>query len=435
MNKIWLILQREFLNRVQKKSFLVATILLPLIFPALMAILVYLAIEQKKNAIKDIVYYVDESNKFKPDTTKFIFKKLEGSLDDAKKVFQQEASYGLLYIPDFELSAPRGITLYTKVNPSPNEIGDLEGMLENQIRELKMTEFNISQKVLDDIKTDIALQTINLSEGGDEKTSDSKILFGIGMACGIMMYIFIFVYGAQIMQGVIEEKTSKVVEVIVSSVKPFQLMMGKIMGLASVGLLQFLIWIILITTLSSVVLGYFGLEMPQQQMMNDMSAQYPDGQFQNPDTMEIMKMISEIPYGYLIFNFLFYFLGGYLLYGALFAAVGSAVDSPAEAQQFMFPITIPMLIAYFGLFTFILDDPHGPISVWLSIIPFTSPIAMMGRIGFGVPLWQLAVSMLSLIAGFIFTTWVAARIYRVGILMHGTKINYKIMAKWFMMKG
>jgi ABC-2 type transport system permease protein len=435
MNKIWLILQREFLNRVQKKSFLVATILLPLIFPALMAILVYLAIEQKKNAIKDTVYYVDESNKFKPDTTKFIFKKLEGSLDDAKKVFQQESSYGLLYIPDFELSAPQGITLYTKVNPSPNEIGDLEGMLENQIRELKMTEFNISQKVLDDIKTDIALQTINLSEGGDEKTSDSKILFGIGMACGIMMYIFIFVYGAQIMQGVIEEKTSKVVEVIVSSVKPFQLMMGKIMGLASVGLLQFLIWIILITTLSSVVLGYFGLEMPQQQMMNDMSAQYPDGQFQNPDTMEVMKMISEIPYGYLIFNFLFYFLGGYLLYGALFAAVGSAVDSPAEAQQFMFPITIPMLIAYFGLFTFILDDPHGPVSVWLSIIPFTSPIAMMGRIGFGVPLWQLAVSMLSLVAGFIFTTWVAARIYRVGILMHGTKINYKVMAKWFMMKG
>lgn len=435
MNKTWLILQREFLNRVQKKSFLVATILLPLIFPALMAILVYVAMEQKKNATKDIVYYLDESNKFKPDTTKFIFKKLEGSLDDAKKIFQQESSYGLLYIPDFKLSAPKGITLYTKVNPSPNEIGDLEGMLESQIRELKMAEFNISQKVLDDIKTNIALQTINLSEAGDEKTSDSKILFGIGMACGIMMYIFIFVYGAQIMQGVIEEKTSKVVEVIVSSVKPFQLMMGKIMGLASVGLLQFLIWIILITTLSSVVLSYFGLEMPQQQMMNDMSAQYPDNQFQNPDALEVMTLVSEIPFGYLIFNFLFYFLGGYLLYGALFAAVGSAVDSPAEAQQFMFPITIPMLIAYFGLFTFILDDPHGPVSIWLSIIPFTSPIAMMGRIGFGVPLWQLAVSMLSLIAGFIFTTWVAARIYRVGILMHGTKINYKVMAKWFMMKG
>ncbi len=435
MNKIWLIIQREFLNRVQKKSFLIATILLPLIFPALMAILVYAAIEQRKNATKDLVHFLDESGKFTPDTTKFIFKKFEGSIADAKKVFQADQSYGLLHIPDFDLENPQGITLYTKVNPSPNEIGDLEGILENRIRELKMEKFNINQEVLDNIKTDISLRTINVSEEGDEQTSDSKILFGIGMACGIMMYIFIFIYGAQIMQGVIEEKTSKVVEVIVSSVKPFQLMMGKIMGLASVGLLQFLIWIILITTLSSVVLGLFGLEMPQDQMMNEMNQQYPDAQVQNSGALELLSSVSEIPFVYLIFNFLFYFLGGYLLYGALFAAVGSAVDSPAEAQQFMFPITIPMLIAYFGLFTFILDDPHGTISVWLSVIPFTSPIAMMGRIGFGVPTWQLLLSMVSLIGGFIFTTWVAARIYRVGILMHGTKINYKVMAKWFMMKG
>src|SRR5687768_6253835 len=435
MNKIWLIMRREFLNRVQKKSFLIATILLPLIFPALMAILVYIAIEQKKNASKDVVYYVDESNKFVPDTAKYIFKKFAGSIDEAKRTFQQDQSHGLLYIPNFELANPQGITLYTKVNPSPNEIGDLEGMLENQVKELKMLKFNINQQVLDSIKTDISIRTINISEEGHEETSDSKVLFGIGMACGIMMYMFIFIYGAQIMQGVIEEKTSKVIEVIVSSVRPFQLMMGKILGLASVGLLQFLIWIVLITTLSSVVLGYFGLEMPQQQMMNEMSKQYPDAQMQNPGSMEVLAMLSQIPFGYVIFNFLFYFLGGYLLYGALFAAVGSAVDSPAEAQQFMFPITIPMLISYFGLFTFILEDPHGSISVWLSIIPFTSPIAMMGRIGFGVPDWQLALSMVSLIAGFIFTTWVAARIYRVGILMHGTKINYKVMAKWFMMKG
>ena len=435
MYKIWLIIQREFLNRVQKKSFLIATILLPLIFPALMAILVYVAIEQRKNATKDVVYYVDESGKFAPDSTKFIFKKFEGKIAEAKKLFQADQSYGLLHIPDFDLENPPIITLYTKANPSPNEIGEIEGILENRIRELKMLKFNISQKLLDNIKTDISLRTINVSAEGDEQTSNSKVLFGIGMAFGIMMYLFIFIYGAQIMQGVIEEKMSKVVEIIVSSVRPFQLMMGKIMGLASVGLLQFLIWIILITTLSSVVLGLFGLDMPQDQMMNEMNQRYPDAQVQNSGTMEMLNIITEIPFGYLIFIFLFYFLGGYLLYGALFAAVGSAVDSPAEAQQFMFPITIPMLIAYFGLFTFILDDPHGSISIWLSIIPFTSPIAMMGRIGFDVPDWQLLLSMISLIAGFIFTTWVAARIYRVGILMHGTKINYKVMAKWFMMKG
>ncbi len=435
MNKIWLIIQREFLNRVQKKSFLIATILLPLIFPALMAILTYVAIEQKKNALKSTVYYVDESGTFIPDTSKFIFKKFEGSVDDAKKVFQADKSFGLLHIPNFDLENPQGITLYTKVNPSPSEVGNLEGILENRVRELKMVKFNISQKVLDNIKTDISVRTINVSEEGDEQTSNSNVMFGVGMAFGILMYMFIFIYGAQIMQGVIEEKTSKVVEVIVSSVKPFQLMMGKIMGLASVGLLQFLIWIILITTLSSVVLGFFGMEMPQDQMMNEMSQQYPDAQVQNHAATEIFSTISRLPIGYLIFIFLFYFLGGYLLYGALFAAVGSAVDSPAEAQQFMFPITIPMLIAYFGLFTFILDNPHGPTSVWLSVIPFTSPIAMMGRIGFGVPAWQLVLSMVCLIGGFVLTTWVASRIYRVGILMHGTKINYKVMARWFMMKG
>lgn len=433
MNKILLIIQREFLNRVQKKSFLIATILLPLIFPAIMAILVYVAIEQRKNAEKETIYYVDESGFFVPDSSKFRFKEFNVDINTAKKAFQEsENSYGLLYIPKLDLAHPRGVSLYTKVNPSPNEVGDLEGMLSSRIRELKMQKFNIDQKLLDSLKTDVSIQSINLSEAGQEKSSDSKVLFGVGMTCGILMYMFIFIYGAQIMQGIIEEKTSKVVEVIVSSVRPFQLMMGKIVGLASVGLLQFLIWIVLITTLSSVVLAYFGLEMPQQQMMNEMAQQNPAV---NQGGMELLKVMSQIPFGYVIFNFLFYFLGGYLLYGALFAAVGSAVDSPAEAQQFMFPITIPMLISYFGLFTFILEDPHGPISVWLSIIPFTSPIAMMGRIAFGVPGWQLILSMISLVAGFMFTTWVAGRIYRVGILMHGTKINYKVMAKWFMMRG
>ena len=433
MNKIWLIIQREVLNRVQKKSFLIATILLPLIFPAIMAVLVYVAMEQKKNATKNVIHYVDESTYFSPDTSKFIFKKFDGKIDDAKKAFQQDDSYGLLYIPAFDLSTPKGLILYTKTNASASEESDLENMLENRIKELKMQKINIDQKILEDLKTNVSIQNVNLSETGAEKKSNSGVMTGVGMAGGILMYMFIFIYGAQIMQGIIEEKTSKVVEVIVSSVKPFQLMMGKIIGLATVGLLQFLIWIVLITTVSSVVLGMFGLKMPQQQMMEQVSQQNPE--IQQPATLEIMNAIDEIPFGYIIPVFLFYFLGGYLLYGALFAAVGSAVDSPAEAQQFMFPITIPLLISYFGLFMFTVQEPQGTISVWLSIIPFTSPIAMMGRIGFGVPGWQLALSMVSLIGGFILTTWAAGRIYRVGILMHGTKINYKVMAKWFMMKN
>jgi ABC-2 type transport system permease protein len=432
MNKVFLIIQREFLNRVQKKSFLIATIFIPLIFPAIMGVLAYVAIQQEKNAEKEVIYYVDKSGVFVPDTAKFVFKKFDGELEDAKKVIQVEETFGLLYVPPMDIRKPSGIALYTKISPTPGDLSHLENMFENKIREMKMLKFQIDQKVLDSLKTDISIQTVKLSDAGAEESSDSGVLLGVGVVAGIFMYMFIFIYGAQIMQGIIEEKMSKVVEVIVSSVRPFQLMLGKILGLASVGLLQFLIWILLITTLTSVVLGYFGLQMPQDQMMQDM-AQNPE--MQNGKAMEIVKTLGQIPFTYVIFNFLFYFLGGYLLYGALFAAVGSAVDSPAEAQQFMFPITIPMLISYFGLFTFIINDPDGPISVWLSIIPFTSPIAMMGRIAFGVPDWQLALSMALLVGGFIFTTWIAARIYRVGILMHGTKVNYKVLAKWFMQKG
>lgn len=431
MNKIWLIIQREFLNRVQKKSFLVATILLPLIFPAIMAVLVYVAKEQKKNAVKESVLYVDESGYFQPDTSKFKFRPFQGSLEDAKKAYSHDEGFGLLYIPKFELSDPKGITLYTKINPSPTDVADIEKIFEEHIKDLKMQELKIDQVVLDQLKTNVSISSVEISEGGQEKSSDSKVLFGVGMTGGILMYMFIFIYGAQIMQGIIEEKMSKVVEVIVSSVRPFQLMMGKILGLASVGLLQFLIWIILITTLTTVVLGLFGLQSPSQEMM-EMNGQAAATQGQS---LEILKAFSQISWTYVVFNFLFYFIGGYLLYGALFAAVGSAVDSPAEAQQFMFPITIPLLISYFALFTFILNDPHGTISIWLSIIPFTSPIAMMGRIGFGVPLWQLITSQLFLVAGFILTTWFAGRIYRVGILMHGTKVNYKVLAKWFMQRG
>jgi ABC-2 type transport system permease protein len=432
MNKVWLIIQREFLNRVQKKSFLVATILLPLIFPAIMAVLVYVAKEQKKNAEKEVVLYIDESGYFKPDTAKYVFKPFSGSLEDAKKAFEHDKSFGLLYVPKFELSNPHGITLYTKINPSPTDVAGIERIFANHIKDLKMQQLNIEQKVLDQLKTEVTISSVKISEGGQEKSSDSKVLFGVGMAGGILMYMFIFIYGAQIMQGIIEEKMSKVVEVIVSSVRPFQLMMGKIIGLASGGRLQFLIWILLIGTLSTVVLGYFGVQTPTQEMMQ-MNEQYQAAK--SAPSLEILKSLSEIHWSYVIFSFLFYFVGGYLLYGALFAAVGSAVDSPAEAQQFMFPITIPMLISYFALFTFILEDPHSSISIWLSIIPFTSPIAMMGRIGFGVPDWQLALSMASLVGGFLLTTWFAGRIYRVGILMHGTKVSYKVLAKWFMQRG
>ncbi|MEX1239423.1 MAG: ABC transporter permease [Cyclobacteriaceae bacterium] len=444
MNKIWLIFQREFLNRVQKKSFLIATILIPLIFPAIIAIMVFVMMKQEESAIKQTVRVVDLSGRFQFEATNnYEFLPVLADIEKAKGDFNKSKDFALLYIPEFELSDPEGITLYTKENPSVRRMDELERLLESRIHDLKLEQFHIDAETLKSLKTDVSLNNINLSATGEEKESNTNFLYGLGFALGVLIYMFVLIYGMQIMLGVIEEKTSKIVEVLVSSVKPFQLMMGKILGIAAVGLLQFTIWVLLVSILSIATLSLFGVKMPQQQAMEEISRQMNQDN-EMKEEMEtqsakiqdrIYKTYDQIPVASIIFNFAFYFLGGYLLYGALFAAVGSAVDSQQEAQQFTFPITLPLIIAYLGLFMFILNDPHSPASFWFSIIPFTSPIAMMGRLGFGVPWWQLLLSQLLLIGGFLFTTWIASRIYRVGILMHGTKINYKVLAKWFMMKN
>ena len=441
MRKIWLIIQREFLTRVQKKSFLITTILVPLIFPVIIGTLVYIMKKEADAAKADNVQVVDESGKFAFENSKhFNFVPLKMPLDQAKKIYSETKDFALLYIPPFEISKPEGMVMYTKENPSIEKIGNLESILEDRIRDLKLEEYKIDKETLKSLKTSISIKQINISDTGEEKSSNSQIHYRLGFVLGILIYMFVLVYGIQIMQGVIDEKTSKIVEIIVSSVKPFQLMLGKIIGIASVGLLQFTIWIILITVLSTGVLGYFGLQMPQKQAMEEVAKMQSNPEVQKAMTQQksqiddILNNISAIPLGKIAFVFVFYFLGGYLLYGALFAAVGSAVDSMQESQQFQFPITLPLLIGYLGLFMFILRDPHGPVSFWLSIIPFTSPVAMVGRIAFDVPTWELILSMVLLIGGFIFTTWIAGRIYRVGILMTGTKVSWKVLAKWFMIK-
>ncbi len=444
MNKVWLIIQREFLIRVRKRSFLIATILVPLLVPTILCGLIYIAIKEADSAKPEKVMVLDESGQFNLDSAKntkrFVFVPLQIPLEQAKKVYNETKDFALLYVPRFDINKPEGLVLYTQENPSIEKVGDLESILQDRVRDLKLQEYKIDKEVLKNLKTKIDLKQINLSKTGEEKSSNSGILYGLGFVLGIMIYIFVLVYGIQIMQGVIDEKTSKVVEIIVSSVKPFQLMLGKIIGIAAVGVLQFLIWIVLMTFLSSGVLGYFGLKMPQKQAMEQVAKKVQDEDVKQamsqptPKVNEVLKNIGEIPFAKIAFVFVFYFLGGYLLYGALFAAVGSAVESMQESQQFQFPITIPLLIGYFGLFMFILRDPHGPVSFWLSIIPFTSPVAMVGLIAYGVDDWQLALSMILLIGGFLFTTWVAGRIYRVGILMTGTKVNWRVMVKWFMLR-
>jgi ABC-2 type transport system permease protein len=284
--------------------------------------------------------------------------------------------------------------------------------------------------VLKEIRTDVKIQSLTLGDAGEEKITDATVNYAIGFLSGILIYLFIFIYGNQIMQGVIEEKSTRIVEILVSSLKPFQLMMGKIVGIGAVGLTQFLIWVLLVSTLSTVVMGVLGMQMPQQQAMEMAN---PELMATSPDSGqlgEILQVIHGIDFVTLVAAFVFYFLGGYLLYGALFAAVGAAVDAPSDAQQFMFPITIPLLVGYMGLFVFVLQDPGSSTSFWLSIIPLTSPIAMMGRISYGVPFWELGLSMGLLVLGFFGTTWLAAKIYRIGILMHGTKPSYKVLWKW-----
>ncbi|MEY4930843.1 MAG: hypothetical protein RI909_1567 [Bacteroidota bacterium] len=436
-------MQREFLNRVLKKSFLITTILVPLIFPAIIGGLAYVAIKDAETAKADVVHVLDESKKFTfEDSKRFKFIPIDQPLEQAKKIYNATDDFALLYIPNLDINKPEGALLYTKENPSIDKVGDLESLIETRIHDLKLQEYKIDEATLKSLRPQVNLKQFNLTDTGEEKSSNSGILYGLGFGLGILIYMFVLIYGIQIMQGVIDEKTSKIVEVIVSSVKPFQLMLGKILGIASVGLLQFTIWIILIFVLSSGTLAYFGLKMPQKQMMEQVTKQMDNSpemkeamDQQNSKVGELLGNLSEIPFGKIAFVFVFYFLGGYLLYGALFAAVGSAVDSQQEAQQFQFPVTLPLLIGYMGLFMFILRDPHGSASFWLSVIPFTSPVAMVGRIAFGVPTWELALSMILLIGGFLLTTWIAGRIYRVGILMSGTKVSYKVLAKWFMMKS
>ncbi len=426
------------MSRVKKKSFLLATILVPLLFPAIIGGMVYLAIQNEKNKELEVVHVLDESALLKfEDTESYDYQLVDGPLDSAKARFSKSEDFALIYIPKFEIEKPEGIKFYAHTSPGVNLVDGFENKIEAQIRDVKLTRSGLTEAQLDQLKTSVQIESFNLSEAGDEKKSDSGVTFGIGYVMGFLIYIFLFAYGAQVMQGVIEEKNSKIVEVIVSTVRPFHMMIGKVVGVASVGVVQFVIWMVLMSVISFVGMAAFGLSMdPTEtaQMMQGVDGEASAVQ-SNAKVQEMMSIIGDIPITKIVLLFVFYFLGGYLLYGALFAAVGSAVDTPADAQQFMMPIMMPIIVALLGLMMFVFPDPHGTVSFWLSIIPLTSPIVMMGRIGFGVPAWEIALSMAMLIGGFIFTLWLAGRIYRIGILMHGTKVNYKVLAKWLMQKN
>ncbi len=448
MNKTLIILKREYLSRVKKKSFIIMTILGPILMAALMIVPVFIA---QMSDQKTIIAVVDETTIFAEklkSTENIKFIPLNEDIQTAKDKFDKNRYDAILYIPMSAINTPSTLRLLSDKFPSINVKLYIESQLKQELESMKLTASGIDKEILKSIETKVNITTIKISGDGEEEKSYPEIAMVLGIFSGILIYMFIFMFGAQVMRGVIEEKTSRIIEVIVSSVKPFQLMMGKIIGVALVGLTQFLLWIILTFAL----VGIFKTAFPDKFNVNDTAKIYTaDSKVLDSDklkeiseisnapkqtdaTKEILKAISSINFGVIIGSFIFFFLAGYLLYAALFAAIGSAVDNEADTQQFMLPVTIPLIFAIV-MAQFIMNNPNGPVAFWLSIIPLTSPIIMMIRIPFGVPYFDLILSMVLLIAGFIFTTWFAAKIYRTGILMYGKKITYKELAKWLFYKG
>ena len=399
------------------------TILGPILMAAIIILPAYLAMQGHDE--RSIALY-EENTAFYPslqDSDGLHFVKIPfEEVTLLKEDIGNSPYYALLHIKNIE-----SLTIYSNQQVSLSIKEDIERKITKILQHQRLEEAGIDLQFLEDSKTSVEVETVIIGEQG-ETTGNAEVSFGIAFMCGILIYMFIFMYGTMVMRGVIEEKTSRIIEVIISSVKPFQLMMGKIIGIALVGLTQFMLWILLTLIISSFA----------EILFFDSSIIAPDGieksQEQSVIFTETLKALSGINIPQLLIAFVFYFLGGYLLYSALFAAVGAAVDAEADTQQFIFPITIP-LIASFILMQPVMDNPDGLLAYWTSLVPFTSPIIMMVRLPFGVSNTELLLSMSLLIIGFLTTTALAAKIYRTGILMYGKKASYKELWKWLTFKG
>lgn len=435
MNHLPLIIKREYLTKVKNKSFIVMTILSPIIMIALITVVAYLS--QLNNNKTRVISVLDESEMIKDvfknteSTTYHILESM--SLDDAKIIVKESSNYGLLHIEkfdDFDVLA-KHVKFYSEETPSLTLISGLESKIEKKLTNLKLQQKGVDIDMIKASKINVNLAQESF-EG--EKTSkiDSIIKLIFGLAAGYLLFMFIIIYGNMIMRSVIEEKTSRIIEVIISSVKPVQLMLGKIIGTSLAGITQFVIWLVfggLLMTIVSLVLGIslFDSSMPQQELIDAAASNSTDMSFYFESFKTALK---NLPLINLIIAFILFFICGYLLYSSLYAAIGAAVDNETDTQQFMLPILMPLILAvYIGIFT-VIEDPHGTVSTVFSFIPLTSPVVMLMRIPFGVPLWQQLLSLLLLIVTFMLTVWFAAKIYRVGILMYGKKPSYKELIKW-----
>lgn len=436
MNKILIIIKREYLTRVRNKTFLLSTFMLPVVFILFIVGSTFFAAtskEKKRVAVLQDPGFFKTEMKSDSDIVIFDFNAVVDSTNYAAKGYD-----GILYLPQHDSSS--------YILNSDKQFGlEAQNFIERQLKKAiennMLMQQGINRSMLDSIdeasKGSVELSNVVKSKDGDSKQSNAGIAYGVGFGSGILIYITMFIFGSMVMRGVAEEKTNRIAEVIVSSCKPFELMFGKIIGIAGVGLTQFLLWIILIVALSAALPMFLSGETLQHVQQAQQASQGMPGN-NNEIAMKLMEakatVANSVNWALIVSCFLFYFLGGYLFYAALFAAIGSVInEDPQEAQSLMLPITMPIIFGFIIL-TSSLQNPDSPVAFWASIIPFTSPIVMMGRIPFGVPetvpYWQLALSMSLLILGFLFTTWFAGRVYRVGILMYGKKASWKEMIKW-----
>ena len=433
MNKIGLIIKREYLTRVKKRSFLIMTFLGPLLMAALYIIPILLALRGDNE--KRTIAVIDQSHWFEQQliqSERQTFIPLGDISIDSTKRLVQEGKYDIaLFIPATELNLPSSAVVYSMKQVPMNVEDHIREIMKNEIQVQKLLASGVDPDILEQIKTEVNLSVIRMDEGGGEKETFTEIQLLLGMVLALLIYLFIMLFGGQVMQCVMEEKSNRIVEIIVSSVKPFQLMMGKIIGVSLVALTQFLMWILLT---GAIYLGFsaaVGISNPQAISTGTVMTQQISNSniMDNEGVQNIVNIVRSIDFGAILTGFLIFFVLGYLLYATLFAAIGVVVENNTDSQQFTLPVTVPLII---GILTavYIVNNPDGSLALWMSMIPFTSPIVMMVRIPFGVPIWQVAVSALILLGTFIGMTWVAAKIYRTGILMYGKKLSYKEIFKW-----
>ncbi|MAW31433.1 MAG: ABC transporter permease [Flavobacteriales bacterium] len=412
MHKIWLVIKREFLVRVRKKSFVIMTFLGPILLASILILPIYLANNSQEKRNIAVGYQKDfqlEDNELLNFVTI-----PQNEVDSVKFNIKDSPYYALLIIRDNTFS------LYSNQQVTLNVTSEIKRQIEHILKLNNLRSLGIDNETLKIAEQKINLETKIINKEGESTNSHSEVSTGIGFLGGILIYMFIFMYGTMVMRGVIEEKTSRIVEVMISSLRPFQLMMGKIIGVALVGLTQFLLWIIFTVALSA---------LAELVLLNDAFLATSSAENQSIIITQIKSFTSGINLIQIFLSFLFYFIAGYLMYSSLFAAVGSAVDAEADTQQFILPVTLPLILSFI-LIQPIMDNPEGSLAFWLSIIPFTSPVIMMVRLPFGVENWEIILSMTILVSTFIITTWLAGKIYRIGILMYGKKANIRELLKW-----